>query len=54
MVLPAVCNGILVGWELSCYMGGGFWMNAAYVALGEVIALLLGIPLYFTLKKHLK
>jgi len=51
--LPALFNGLLVGWELSVYMGGGFWMNAAYVALGEVIALLLGIPLYFALKKHL-
>ena len=51
--LPAITNGLLVGWELSVYMGGGFWMNAAYVAAGELIALALGIPLYFALKKHL-
>ena len=50
-LLPAVCNGLLVGWELSVYIGGGFLMNAAYVALGEIIALALGIPLYFALKK---
>ena len=52
--LPALFNGLLVGWELSVYIGGGFWLNAAYVALGEVIALALGIPLYFALKKHMK
>ena len=49
--LPAVFNGLLVGWELSIYMGGGFWLNAAFVALGEVIALALGVPLYFAMKK---
>ena len=54
MLLPAISNAFLVGWELSVYIGGGFWLNAAYVALGEVIALALGIPLYFALKKHMK
>ncbi len=52
--LPAICNGLLVGWELSFYIGGGFWLNCAYVATGEVIALLLGVPLYFALKKRMK
>jgi uncharacterized membrane protein len=50
-VLPAVFNGFLVGWELSVYIGGGFWLNCGCVALGELIALALGIPLYFSLKK---
>ena len=44
-LLPAVFNGLLVGWELSVYIGGGFWMNAAYVAIGEVIAMALSVPL---------
>jgi uncharacterized membrane protein len=25
-----------VGWELTVYIGGGFWLNALYVALGEL------------------
>ena len=40
MVMPALTNAILVGWELSIYVGGGFWLNALYVALGELIVLL--------------
>ena len=38
--MPAVFNAILVGWELTAYIGGGFWLNALYVALGELIVLL--------------
>ena len=40
LLLPALCNGLLVGWELSVYIGGGFWLNALYVAIGEVAVLL--------------
>ncbi len=48
---PAACNGLLVSWELSVYMGGGFWMNALYVAMGEAIVLLaLGMPLYYAIR----
>ena len=25
--LPAVSNALLVGWELSVYIGGGFWLH---------------------------
>ena len=50
-VMPAVCNAILVGWELSFYIGGGFWLNALYVAIGELAVLLtLGSALYYTIK----
>ena len=52
-LLPAIFNGLLVGWELSVYIGGGFWLNCAYVAAGEMIALLLGVPLYFAMKKSI-
>ena len=36
LMMPAVFNGLLVGWELTVYIGGGFWLNALYVALGEL------------------
>ena len=50
MLLPAVSNAFLVGWELSVYIGGGFWLNALYVAIGELTVLLtLGTALYYTL-----
>ncbi len=51
LLLPAITNGLLVGWELTVYIGGGFWFNAASVAAGEIIALLtLGAALYTALK----
>ena len=40
MMMPAISNAVLVGWELSAYIGGGFWLNALYVAIGELIVLL--------------
>lgn len=47
MLMPALTNAVLVGWELSVYVGGGFWLNAVYVALGELAVLLsLGSVLY--------
>ncbi len=53
MLLPAVTNAVLVGWELSVYIGGAFWVNAAYVALGEVAVMLtLGSALYYSVKKR--
>ena len=55
MLLPAVCNALLVGWELSVYIGGGFFLNALYVAIGEAAVLLtLGSALFYGLKsRHL-
>ena len=51
--LPAVFNALLVGWELAVYIGGGFWLNAMYVAIGEVAVLYtLGAALYAAVKKH--
>jgi uncharacterized membrane protein len=53
LLMPAFWNAILVGWELTVYIGGGFWLNALYVALGELGVLLLpGSILYFALKKR--
>ena len=55
MVMPALFNAVLVGWELELYIGGGFWLNALYVAIGEAAVLLtLGSLLYYAMKsRHL-
>ena len=55
LLLPALTNAILVGWELAVYIGGGFWLNAMYVAIGEVtVLLILGPALYYSMKlRHL-
>ena len=51
MLLPALLNALLVGWELSVYIGGGFWINALYVAIGEAAVLLtLGSGLFYAIK----
>ena len=53
MVMPALTNALLVGWELTAYIGGGFWLNALYVALGELIVMLtLGTALLRVLEKR--
>ncbi len=53
MLMPAITNAILVGWELTVYIGGGFWINALYVAIGEAVVLLvLGSALYYAMKKR--
>lgn len=41
LLMPALFNALFVGWELTVYIGGGFWLNAFYVALGELIVLLI-------------
>ena len=52
MLLPAVTNAFLVGWELDLYIGGGFWLNFICVAIGEAAVLLtLGTALYYTLSR---
>jgi len=51
MLMPALFNAALVGWELTVYVGGGFWFNAGGVAVGETAVLLtLGSLLFYTLK----
>ena len=53
MLLPALANAILVGWELTAYFGGGFFLNALYVALGELgVLLTLGSLLYCALRRR--
>lgn len=53
LAMPALANAILVGWELTVYIGDAFLVNALYVALGELIVLYtLGILLYLTIKRR--
>jgi len=53
LLMPALSNAVLVGWELSVYIGGGFWINALYVAIGEAIVLLIpGTLLYLAMKNR--
>ena len=53
LLMPALTNAILVGWELSVYIGGAFWLNAWYVALGELIVMLVfGTLLYYAMKRR--
>jgi len=53
MLMPALFNALLVGWELSVYIGGEFFLNALYVAIGEAAVLLVpGTVLYFAMKKR--
>lgn len=56
LLMPALTNALLVGWELSVYIGGAFWLNAVSVAFGEAVVMLLpGAALYFALKaRHLE
>ena len=50
MTMPALFNAILVGWELSHYIGGGFWFNAMCVAIGELVVMFtLGSILYYAI-----
>ena len=53
MLMPALFNAILVGWELTVYIGNPFSMNAVFVAIGEALVLLIpGTVLYFAMKKR--
>ena len=52
LLMPAFFNAVLVGWELSVYIGGAFWVNSLYVAAGEIIVLfILGTALFYGLRK---
>lgn len=51
MLMPALFNAFLIGWELSLYIGSSFGINALYVAIGEAaVLLILGTLLYYAMK----
>ena len=53
VLMPALWNALLIGWELSVYIGGGWLINGVYVAIGEAAVLLtLGSILYYTLRSR--
>ena len=53
LLMPALSNAILVGWELTLYIGGAFHLNALYVAIGEAAVLLtLGSALYTAIRRR--
>ena len=53
LLMPALTNAFLVGWELTVYIGNGFWINALYVAIGEAVVLLtLGTAVYLAIQKR--
>ena len=51
LAMPALFNAILVGWELDLYIGGGFWLCAIQVAIGELAVLYtLGLGFYYAIR----
>ena len=53
LFMPALFNALLVGWELDVYIGGGFWLCAIQVAIGELAVLFtLGAALYYAAKNR--
>lgn len=53
LLFPVITNALLVGWELDLYIGGGFEINALYVAIGEAAVMLtLGTALYYVLVRR--
>ena len=51
LLMPAVFNALIVGWELSYYVGGAFYYNAAAVAIGELgVLFTLGCLLFYALR----
>ena len=53
LLMPALFNAILVGWELSFVTDISFGINALCVALGEITVLLIpGTVLYYAIRKR--
>ena len=53
LLMPALSNALLVGFELTLYIGGSFPLNALYVTIGEAAVLLtLGSALYTAIRRR--
>ena len=59
MLMPAIWNGIIVGWEIEAFFIegpfhiGDFFIQGGLVALGELgVMLLLGTLLYYVITKR--
>ncbi|MBR1764858.1 MAG: QueT transporter family protein [Ruminococcus sp.] len=52
-LFPVVSNALIVGAELKLVLGLPFWVNAAYVALGELVCVtILGVIVFKLLEKN--
>ena len=53
LILPAFFNALIVGWELTVYIGYSYWFNFGCVALGELgVLFTLGLALYLGIRKR--
>ena len=59
MLMPAIWNGVIVGWEIEYFFidgpfhFGSFFVQGGLVALGELgVMFVLGTPLYYALNKR--
>lgn len=53
LLMPVAFNGLIVGWELTVYLGSPLLLNMFYVAVGEAaVMLVLGSALCFVLERH--
>ena len=53
LLMPALFNALLVGWELTVYVGNTFLLNAVLVAIGEAVVLLIpGTVLYLAIRRR--
>lgn len=53
MLLPGLFNALLIGWELSVYIGNSLFINGLYVAIGELgVMLTLGTLLFYAIKSR--
>ncbi|MBR6102001.1 MAG: QueT transporter family protein [Ruminococcus sp.] len=52
-LFPVVSNALLVGLELKIVFGDPFWINAGYIAIGELVCIsLLGVIVFKALEKN--
>ncbi len=52
-LFPVVSNALIVGAELKLVLGLPFWVNAAYVALGELVCVtVLGVIVFKALERN--
>ena len=53
MLMPVVCNAVIIGLELTYYFNDPLLLNMAYVAAGEAaVVFVLGTALYFVLERN--
>lgn len=52
-LFPVIANALIVGAEIKFVFGDPFWINAAYVAVGEFVCVsILGVLVFTALKKN--